>query len=113
MDQPGFRVEHAAHVFEPARQLRVGTFEYAGAEPQVAPLERRLLRAARRGPQTFALEFHQVRGIAVLQHVAVLLNLVQRPPVVGSRGPADAQHQADAQSYPCSQAMLHPDLVTR
>ena len=69
-------VHHAVGVGEVARQLRVGALHHARPEPEVALLERDVLRARGLLPQALAARFPQLGGVAVLQRLAVLLDFL-------------------------------------
>jgi len=68
------RVLHLVGVLEVARQLRIGAVDDAGAEAEIAFLQRDVLRARGFLPELFAARFEQFGRVAVLQGFPVFFD---------------------------------------
>ena len=73
-----FEILHAIGVREIARQLRGRSLELARTEPEIAPLQGRLLRAALGAEQPLAAVDPQLAGVVLLQHLAAHFQPVPR-----------------------------------
>ena len=75
--KPRFEILHLPGVGR-ARESGIRALELAGSQSEIALLERRLFRYPQGGPQFFAVRFGQFGGIAILQHLAIFVDLVAR-----------------------------------
>src|SRR5438034_5559660 len=76
VEEPGLQVHHPVGVLEVARQPRIRALQHARAAPEVAFLERGVLRALRFFPERLALELEELGRAAFGDHLAVALDFL-------------------------------------
>jgi hypothetical protein len=73
--QPRLEIHDAVGVGKVARQVRIRAGQRARSHPEVAALERDLLRALLLLPKRFALQLEQLHGAVFRDHLLVFLEL--------------------------------------